>query len=177
MVLLDKLPKTTFKNVEIADIIRGVKMKDFTFNQDFALNDFIIRSEHVRPDVIAHLYYDDPRLAWLVMLPNVAIDPYYEWPLTQRDFDRWMAKKYGSVQQAQAEILYYEHKTKNITISKDTYTYSNDANYVLPVDYTPVYAYSHYERINENRRHIKLIDSQYLVTILADLKRLFKTNG
>ena len=176
-MLLDKLPKTTFKNVEIADIIRGVRMKDLTFGQDFALNDFIIRTEHTRPDVIAHLYYDDARLAWLVLLPNVAVDPYYEWPLSQREFDRWMTNKYGSVQEAQAELIYYEHNTKDITISKDTFTYSNDAKYVLPVNYTPVYAYTHFERINENRRHIKLIDSQYLTIVLADLKRLFKNNG
>lgn len=176
-MLLDKLPKTRFKNIEIADIVRGVRLKDFTFNQDFALNDFIIKSEHTRPDVIAELYYDDARLAWLVLLPNVSVDPYYEWPLSQREFDRWMTNKYGSVQTAQATILYYEHNTKDITISEDTFTNSNIAKYVLPVDYTPVYAYSHFDRINENRRHIKLIDSQYLTIVMADLKRLFKTDG
>ena len=176
-MLLDKLPKTRFKNTEIADIVRGVKLKEFTFNQDFALNDFIIKSEHTRPDVIAELYYDDPRLAWLVLLPNISVDPYYEWPLSQREFDRWMTNKYGSVQTAQATILHYEHNTKDITISEDTFTNSNIAKYVLPVDYTPVYAYSHFVRINENRRHIKLIDSQYLTIVMADLKRLFKTDG
>tara|TARA_B100000700_G_scaffold331342_1_gene463321 strand:+ start:14725 stop:15255 length:531 start_codon:yes stop_codon:yes gene_type:complete len=176
-MLFNKLPKTNFKNVDITDIIRGIKLTSFTFDVNFALNDFVIQSEHTRPDVIAELYYDDPRLAWVVLLPNVSIDPYYEWPLSQREFDRWMTKKYGSVPTAQATVLHYEHKTKDLTISEDTFTYSTSAKYILASDYQPVYAYNHYDRINENRRFIKLIDSQYLPIIMADLKRLFKTDG
>lgn len=171
-MILDRLPKTTFKDVTIADITKGVKLKDFVFQSTFYLTDYEIIDD-MRPDVLADLYYDDPKLAWFVLLPNIGLDPYYEWPLTQREFNAFMVKKYGSAQTALATILHYTHNTKNLTISKDTYDHAATISGINVSEYTAVDAYSYFEDVNNNRRIIKLVEKEFLSILPGELKRLF----
>ena len=172
-MILDRLPKTTFKNVTIADITKGVKLKDFVFQSTYYLTDYEIKDD-MRPDVLADLYYDDAKLAWFVLLPNIGLDPYYEWPLTQREFNAFMIKKYGDTTTAQATILHYTHNTKNLTVSKDTYDHAGTMERAINVsEYTAVDAFSYYEDINNNRRIIKLVEKEFLSILPGELKRLF----
>lgn len=173
--MLEYLPTTTFKNKEIVNIIRGIKVKDQILNNSlFTLNDYPLQADDTRPDIVAYNYYDRSDLAWLVLLPNVLLDPYFEWPLSDREFDQWMINKYGSVQTAKSTILHYTHKTKDLTISKDTFTYANNVDHVTGGDYSPVYAYDYHELVNNNRRIIKLFDRIYTQPIIDEIVRLME---
>ena len=165
------MPRTTFKNQTIVDITKSVKISDLVVNDVVSLQDFTV-PDGDRPETVAHDYYDDSSLAWLVLLPNNIVDPYYEWPMSFRDFSAWMKKKYGSLETAKSTILFYEHKTKNITISKDTFDHNSTLTYVSGGDYSAVYAYDYYEKVNENRRHINLISKDYLQLIFRELTKL-----
>ena len=165
-------PRTSFKDKTIVDITKNVKLGEIIGNQAFTLQNFTVKFDE-RPEEVAFNYYDDVKMAWLVLLPNVYLDPYYEWPLTQRDLESWMKKKYGSLAAAQAEILFYEHNTKNITISKDTFDHNASLSYITGGDYSSVDAWTYYERVNDNKRHIKLIDKGFVPSIISQLKDLF----
>lgn len=165
-------PRTTYKNKTIVDLTKSVRVAKAIENVSANFIGFSI-PEGDRPEVVAYDYYDDASLAWLVLLPNKVLDPYYEWPLPQRTFERWMIEKYTSLELSQSTILFYEHKTKNITISKDTYDHSGSLTYVSAADYNPVYAYDYYDRINNNNRHIKLISNDALPVVFEDLERVF----
>jgi hypothetical protein len=169
------LPKTTFKNKTIVDITKGIRVSDIVGNQVYSFQNYVINGDE-RPEHVAYNYYDNSNLAWLVMLPNVKLDPYYEWPLSQRDFESWLKKKYGSLETAQSTILFYEHSSKNITISPDTYNHNTTLTYITGGDYSQVDAYTYYDRVNENKRTIKLIDRGYLVSILGQIQSVF-SNG
>ena len=166
------MPQTTFKNKDIVDITKAVKVTDLVFNDVVSLQDYDV-PDGDRPEDVAFNYYDDSSLAWLVLLPNKQIDPYYNWPLRQTDFERWMIKKYGAVETAQTTILWYEHRTKNITISPDTFNHSTSLSYITGGDYQSVTAFDYYERINENNRHIQLVNIAYLPIVMAELKTIF----
>lgn len=172
-MLYSSLPKTTFKNQTIIDITKSVKIDELVKKR--AIN-FVAYScqDGDKPEHVAYDYYEDASFAWLVLLSNTIIDPYYQWPISQRDFARWMIKKYGSLELSQSTILFYEHKTKNITISKETYDHSASLTYIDAGDYNPVYAYNYYDRINDNNRHIRLVDFAHLDTIVADLENIFE---
>lgn len=172
-MLFSQLPRTTFNNKTIVDITKGVKTSEIIPDVAYLnLHDYTIE-DNDRADQVSYYYYDDPSFAWLVLLPNTKLDPYYAWPLTQREFESWMIKKYGSIETSLSTILHYEHRSKNITISKETYELSASLDYINAGDYQPVYAYNHYDLINENNRHIKLISKEYLPTVRKQLKRLF----
>lgn len=172
-MLFDQLPKTTFMNKTIVDITKGVRInREINANYLYDLQDYTVE-EGERPDHIANYYYDDPAFSWLVLLPNTMLDPYYHWPMTTRQFDAWMAKKYGDVQTAQSTILHYEHTSKDITISTDTYNLNTSLDYIIGGDYQAVYAYDHYSTINDNNRHIKLVHKKYINNIINDLGVIF----
>jgi hypothetical protein len=49
-----------------------------------------------RADAIAFDYYDNTDYTWLIYIVNNIIDPYYDWPLTETNFDKFISKKYES---------------------------------------------------------------------------------
>ena len=171
-MLTEFFPQTTFKNRSIVDITRNVKIGEIIGDQVFTMQQFVVKHDQ-RPEDVASNYYDDPKLAWLVLLPNVFLDPYYEWPMSQRNFEAWLKKKYGSLAAAQATILFYEHGTKNLTISKDTFDHNATLSYITGGDYSQVDAYTYYDRINDNKKNIKLIDKGFVPSIITQLKELF----
>lgn len=59
-----------------------------------------------RPDQFADRYYGDSFLSWLVYLSNTIIDPYYQWPLSQNEFNAHVIDKYGSLEAAQRKIVF-----------------------------------------------------------------------
>lgn len=116
-----------------------------------------------RPDTIADKYYGDSKYAWLVNTFNNYIDPLWEWPLSDREFNKYIEREYGSVSQALATIKYY----KKIINGREYIVDQNQA-YDTTID-----AYTFEEEINENRRNIKLLDKRLLVQVKQELKEVF----
>ena len=128
----------------------------------------------LRPDQVAHLYYGDSELLWLIFLANNIVDPYYGWPLTQNAFEDFINSKYGTIANAKSTIKHYRYqekdkatdekwKTKEI-ITKETYdlngtfgTLRNITNAQLQ-RYQAVTAFIYEEELNESKRVIKVID-------------------
>jgi hypothetical protein len=161
-------PKTKFMNQDIVNLAVGVKLHDLIKDDAFALLNYAIKDGEA-PDTVAFNYYSDPSYAWLVLLSNNIIDPYFEWPLSVYDFEKFINKKYGSIPAAQATTIHCEHNTKNITVSADSLTVSNG---VSAGDYTAVDAYTYHDKINENRKFIKLVNSSYLPAVTEQLNNL-----
>lgn len=168
MAYFNQLPKTQFLNQTIVNLAVGVKLNKLIKNDAFALMNYSIQDGE-SPDTVAFNYYDDPAYAWLVLLSNNIIDPYFEWPLSVYDFNQFIKKKYGSIAAAQAVTMHCEHKTKDLTVSADSLTVSNG---VSSSDYDAIDAYTYWDQINDNRRNIKLVNKAYL----PDIDRVLKVS-
>ena len=66
-------------------------------------------TEGSRPDQIADQNYNDPFSSWVLYLSNDIVDPYYEWPLTNYQFDEFIISKYGSMEQATKKIAFWRN--------------------------------------------------------------------
>lgn len=88
-------------------------------------------SETDTPEIIAHKLYDDPNRYWIVLMSNNLIDPYYDVPLNDNNFESFLTSKYDSVSNSQAHIHHYERRT-TLTSNKDgtitTKEYINQLN-------------------------------------------------
>lgn len=62
---------------------------------------------------VAFNYYDDPDYDWLIYHVNEIVDPQYDLPLNDFQFDNFIKKKYGSFREAQRRILYYQNNWRN----------------------------------------------------------------
>ena len=128
----------------------------------------------LRPDQVAHLYYGDSELLWLIFLANNIIDPYYGWPLTQNVFQDFIISKYGTIANAKSTIKHYRYqekdkatderwKTKEI-ITKETYDLNGTFGTLRNITdaqlqrYQAVTAFIYEEELNESKRVIKVID-------------------
>jgi hypothetical protein len=56
-----------------------------------------------RPDTLSHAFYGTSNYTWLIFYANDIYDPFYDWPLSDRDFEKFIVSKYGSIGNARSE--------------------------------------------------------------------------
>lgn len=61
-----------------------------------------------RPETLADRIYGDPEAHWIILYANNIYDPYYDWPMDARTFEKFIIKKYGSLQFAKTNYHHYE---------------------------------------------------------------------
>ena len=97
------------KSIIATDISTRFIIKQILGDPNLIYYDYEIKDEE-RPDIIAAKYYGDARLDWVLLMFNQAIDPYFDWPLSQRNFEKFLRQKYGSISVAQSTVERYERK-------------------------------------------------------------------
>jgi len=102
----DKFPTITYANNQVLDITERVIFADNTLTNPYVYYPYDIDFEE-RPDQFCYRYYGDQYYSWLLYLSNQVVDPYYDWYLTQDQFNSFIELKYGSVDIAQEKIKYY----------------------------------------------------------------------
>jgi len=50
-----------------------------------------------RPDILAHKFYGDSDLHWIILYANYMTNPWYDWPMSYFDLQKYVAKKYDDV--------------------------------------------------------------------------------
>ena len=92
----------------VTNIMARVVVKADSWKQsDENLNEFVeaangfvkyVIKDGDRPDTLADQFYGDSELHWVILYANGAsmLQPWYDWPMTQYDLTKFVAKKYGS---------------------------------------------------------------------------------
>ena len=161
-------PKIEFLNQKIVNLAIGVRLASLIQDDAFALANYAVESGET-PDHVAFNYYESSDLVWLVLLANKILDPYFEWTMDVNRFESFIKKKYGSIATAQATTIHCEHNSKNITLSADSLAVSSGAS---ASDYTAIDAYTYWDKINDNRRHIKLVNVSYLPVVTTVIQNV-----
>ncbi len=162
-------PLVNYNDVSMRNIMLKASIDINLFLNNTKLYTYQIKDGE-KPTIIADQYYGDINYAWLVLLSNRIIDPYFEWPLTNQELDAHIIKKYGSLETAQSTV--YEYKNlfnEEDRITVDTYTYAYNSNNPL---YVPVYTTDKEFELNEQKRNIQLIDRVYAKQIANSLETL-----
>lgn len=144
------------------------------------------------PEIIAHKYYGDSYRYWIVLFANQLLDPQWNWPLSSRDFNRYIQSKYPT-EQEQVAIHHYEKiltqydENTNITtintikISEQEYnnTIENTKSFELPTGPASVTTtkrtvsvYEYEFDLNEEKRNINILNSTYVDEIEKQFKLL-----
>lgn len=161
----------TRNRILTTDITRRFSVANFVRNNKVTFDEYYVQDGE-RPDIIAHGYYDDSSLDWLVLLTNEIHDPYYEWPLSYEQFNAYLRQKYGSVEYAMRTTHHYEQITQEHQIINDYGEKRILQEKTLVVDYTTyasltnsqrkiVSIFDYEQNLNDERRHIYLIDLHY----------------
>lgn len=101
-----KIGTTPYNDSTVNNILTSIRFKEAVSKQSVIYYPYTI-AEGERPDTIAYNYYGDERYAWLVLIVNDIIDPYYQWPLNTKEFSDFIVNKYGSIASAQEQVAFY----------------------------------------------------------------------
>lgn len=146
------------------------------------------------PEMIADKYYGSVKYHWVISLLNNIVDPILDWPKNYANLVTYIVDKYGSIAAASSTIVQYtmtESKVDSLGNSS-TQTYIIDATKyatltsLVPVVYTfadgntvtitttraLLDAYTYEVDLNEAKRTIKLLKTDYLPQIVGELEQL-----
>lgn len=101
-------PSTQYANTIVTNLISKVKF-DQSVQKNLAVFYPYTIEQGERPDQIAARYYGNPEHDWIIYLANDIMDPYYDWPLSQNQFNSYISAKYGSIAEASAKIVFYRN--------------------------------------------------------------------
>jgi len=131
-----KFPTFTYANTECKDITRRVTMENSIKMNPTLYHKYTV-SEGERADLLSDSYYEDSYLDWLLYLNNGIVDPYYGWYIDDYDFDNHILKKYGSIENAQKKIIYYQLNWPTNDVELSPSYYENNLPDQLKKYYSP----------------------------------------
>tara|TARA_B100000085_G_scaffold118764_1_gene108215 strand:+ start:119 stop:694 length:576 start_codon:yes stop_codon:yes gene_type:complete len=173
-----KKPSTEYVAVDIfrRNFVRDKVLSNITSYYPYQVQ------EGERPDTLAHMYYGSVDFMWLILYANEIFDVYYDWPFFGKQFQNFVANKYGSVLSASNTVHHYEQilrtevaataDTERIlekTVHVDKNTYDNllasERKSISNLDYEVLE--------NESKRNIILIEDVYAQQILEESRTLY----
>ena len=173
--------RNTGRKTEVTNILRRFKFRASLQDRTDVFYEYNIQHGD-RPDTIAEKYYGNPNYAWIVLHFNNIIDPVFDWPLFDPDFDRYIASKYGSIATAQAQIKNYYKiirresvrydgvKIPKLELVVDLTTY----NATDPTLRRSESAYDWEQELNENRKQIRLLEKRYLAQVIDEVETILQ---
>ena len=78
----------------LPDIMRRVKLRSGIAAGRYLFDNYNVITGD-KPEDIAFKYYGDAEYHWVILLTNNITDRFYQWPLTQPQFDAFLTDKYG----------------------------------------------------------------------------------
>jgi|TARA_Y100000816_G_C25792187_1_gene415103 hypothetical protein len=156
----------------LPDILRRVKLRSSLASSRFVFDKYNVK-ENENPEDVAFKYYGSAEYHWVVLMVNNITDRYYQWPMTQPDFEEFLADKYGAG--SEDSIHHYELAQ---TSGKTT---SSDSSHMLEVNSdtenaTAVTNRQFEERVQNDIRQIRLLDQRFLDTFTEEFFTLIKKN-
>tara|TARA_Y100000780_G_C13577189_1_gene375278 strand:- start:300 stop:833 length:534 start_codon:yes stop_codon:yes gene_type:complete len=149
----------------ITNILQRVRLKlDLVNTRMFFAQHFIVEGQ--TPEFLAHEFYGDSELHWVILYAHHVTNPYYDWPLTYPALQKFITKKYGSANHY--EPKHYEDDEGYEVDER----YFDGVNWVNTVGALPVTNSMYEERRNDAKRNLNLIRPEYVNDVVRELKDL-----
>jgi hypothetical protein len=154
----------------LPDILRRVKLRTGIRTGSFLFDNYDVKDGE-RPEDIAFKLYGDAEYHWVVLMSNNITDRYYQWPLSQPQFQEHLADKYGAGNED--DVHHYE-KTQD-----SGPTSSRDSSHLVECnsdDGDPaIISNRQYEqRKQDEYRQIRLLDPRYIGAFVEEFETLIK---
>ena len=157
----------------LPDILRRVKLRSGIKAGAFIFTEYDVRDGE-KPEDVAVKWFGDPEYHWVILMTNNITDRYYQWPLTQPQFQNFIEDKYGL-----ASIDSIHHYEITQTSGRTTSNGPNDYSYLVECNSdedgaSPVTNREYEQRLQDKFRSIRLLDQRYLPTFVSEFEALIK---
>jgi hypothetical protein len=156
----------------LPDILRRVKLRSSLSSSRFVFDKYNVK-EGENPEDVAFKYYGDAQYHWVILITNNITDRFYQWPMTQPDFEDFLTDKYGAG--SEDAVHHYELAQTSGATS------SIDESHMLEVNSdtdnaTSISNRQFEERQQDKFRQISLLDEKYLEAFTEEFFGLIRKN-
>ena len=157
----------------LPDILRRVKLRSGIKAGAFIFTEYDVRDGE-KPEDVAVKWFGDPEYHWVILMTNNITDRYYQWPMTQPQFQNFIEDKYGIA--SIDSIHHYEiTQTSGRTTSNGPNDYSHLVECNSDEDGAVAVTNRQYEqRLQDKYRQIRLLDTKYLRPFVEEFERLIQ---
>ena len=153
----------------VTDLMTRVKVREKVINEISLYDKYDVPSGE-RPEDTAFKHFGSSEYHWIVLFTNNITDAYYDWPMSEQDFETFIIDKYAEP----GAIHHYEVSQSSGRTSAqgpDDYSYLVEVN----SDATGAQSVSNREyeqRLQDEKRSINLLNPAYLTTFIEEFNNL-----
>jgi len=109
------------------------------------------------PEILADKFYNNPQYHWVILLLNEILDPRYDWVLSTNNLIKYCQSKYDNIYATH----HYEDADGYIVNSTEPGS-------------TAISNYTYEDRLNENKRRIKILKPIYVEAVVSEFSKKIK---
>jgi len=146
----------------LPNILKRVKLRSGLRSGSFMFDNYNVKDGE-KPEDIAYKWFGDAKYHWVILMTNNITDRYYQWPLTQPQFQEHLEDKYGL---ANIDAVHHYEKTQDSGV-----TSSRDHSHLVECnsddgDPSIISNRQYEQRKQDEYREIRLLDTRYLSTFV-----------
>ena len=167
----------------VKNLFKRAVMRDDIFNEVIAFEKYSVQGDE-RPDQVAYNFYEDSGLDWVILTTNNIVHVRDEWPMSNQDFLNYLNSKY--TESELSNVHHYE--TKIIRDSRGrliqpeglivpeghSVTFLDNGVLRTESSLTLVSFLNHETTLNDNKREINILKSEFLTIFLDDIKNIMR---
>ena len=157
----------------LPNILKRVKLRSGLRSGSFMFDSYDVKDGE-RPEDIAFKWFGDARYHWVILMTNNITDRYYQWPLTQPQFQEHLTDKYGAGNEDATH-----HFEKTTDSGRTTSNGPNDYSHLVECNEDDegfgIITNRQYEQRHQDKyRNIRLLDQRYLGAFVEEFETLIK---
>ena len=150
--------------IEIQDILtRIVTRKNVTTRNVLFAKHAVTDAE--TPESLSLAYYGTIKHYWVNLMINKYYNRYYDWPLTERNLQKYVSTKYAVPSSIHHYEISQESGNTEIKIKVEVADYPSA---------TPITNMEHERYLNDERKNIKVLKKVYIEPFISEFNSLLK---
>jgi len=153
----------------LTDLFTRIKIRDKAFEVATLYDKYDVTSGE-KPEDVAYRHFGNAQYHWVILLTNNITDRYYGWPLSIQEFEKYIYDKYDN-----PEAVHHYEKVQSS--GRTTGQGPADYSHLIECQSTDVGAQSvsnreYEDRLQDEKRQIKLLDPAYLQIFIEEFEKL-----
>ena len=153
--MYNALSKIDYEGYTVRDISKAVDVVAEAKSNAAATDNNIIQDGET-PETLAHDFYNDVNLNWVILNTNDIVDPFYGWPLNQVELNALVTSVYGT---GQEQLVHHWEKDGQVVQTGTAFAVA-------------VSNYAFEESKNDEKRKIKILKESWITLVKQNLSEM-----
>ena len=158
-----------YKFKDVTNLLRRVALRAKVKTSTLLYDTYDVKNGET-PESLADKLYGDSEYHWIIMLVNDITDRYHQWPMSEAQFSQYLKDKYSNPDAVHHYEISQESGDTDIKINIGT----SNADYPTA---TLITNYEHEQKLQDNRRKIRLLDPSFINQFVTEYKSLMSESN